>query len=175
MAFEESDLQLLILRSQKNEKKAFHELYTVLVDRVHAYCRARLFSPEDALDCTQQVFIELWRALPTFRFEGTARFYGFLFTITKRQLIRFREEAMRRPDTLIDESAKDESALEHEKYTEINRALGLLNPIDRDIVVLHHWSRYTFGEIGEMLGLAETNVRVRHHRILEKLRTLLTG
>jgi RNA polymerase sigma factor (sigma-70 family) len=169
----ETNLKLLILRAKRDENGAFHELYTLLVDRVFAYTRSRLGSHEDALDATQQVFIELWKALPRFTYQGDPQFYAFLFLIVKRQIIRVFKERQKAPEALIDEKDLPDTPKSAGEDVGLQTALATLSDLDRDIIILHHWSRYTFGEIGAMLTLTEASVRVRHHRALKVLREVL--
>ncbi len=167
---EEQRLATLINRSQKGNTEAFRELYEQLVDRVYSYTRSRLFSSDDALDATQQTFIDVWKALSRFEFQGVPQFYGFLFTILKRQIIKVQQERQRGSQALTHEELLPERSSDRETEMLLKHALGTLSEVDRNIVVLHHWSRYTFGEIGKMLNLTEANVRVRHHRALKSLR-----
>jgi RNA polymerase sigma-70 factor, ECF subfamily len=174
MTDEEQRLATLIKRSQEGDEDAFRELYEQLVDRVYSYTRSRLFSSEDALDATQQMFIDLWKALPRFEFQGIPQFYGFLFTILKRQIIKVRAHRNRDPQAITHEELLPEHAHDRETEALLKSALRTLSKIDRDIVILHHWSRYTFGEIGAMLNLTEANIRVRHHRALKALKHYLS-
>ncbi len=174
MTDEEQGLAALIKRAQAGEQGAFRELYEKLIDRVYSYTRSRLFSSDDALDATQQAFIELWKALPRFCFQGVPQFYGFLFTILKRQITKVREERKRAPQHLLHEELVPEDVPEREDEALMRTALATLSTLDKEIVVLHHWSRYTFGEIAEMLTLTESNVRVKHHRALKSLKHYLS-
>jgi RNA polymerase sigma factor (sigma-70 family) len=55
----------------------------------------------------------------------------------------------------------------------LTEALKQLDECSREIVVLHHWSRYTFGEIATIVDMTEEAVRVRHHRAKAVLKDLL--
>jgi RNA polymerase sigma factor (sigma-70 family) len=51
--------------------------------------------------------------------------------------------------------------------------LAKADDIDRQIIYLHYVDKRTFGEIAELLSMTETAVRKRHHRLIQKLRTIL--
>lgn len=159
--------------SSRGNTVAFHEVYSALHDRVFAYVRSRLTTRDDALDCTQQVFVELWKSLPRFTWKSEPQFYGFLFTIVKRRLIVFYHNAKQMPEALPDEENLPSDTKETGATDTMIRALDTLDERDREIITLHHWSRYTFGEIGAMLNMSESAVRVRHHRALKTLKTTL--
>ncbi len=173
MILPDTELKLLINEASVGNDTSFGRLYTILVPRVFAYIRSRLTDKEAALDCTQQTFIELWKALPRFKYQGDPQFYGFLFTITKRQIIKVRENLKRLPERLVEEALVPDQVEGPEDGHDLLQVIKELPEIDQDIILLHHWSAYTFGEIGEMLHSSESNIRVRHHRALKLLRTLL--
>jgi RNA polymerase sigma-70 factor, ECF subfamily len=154
------------------DTKAFEALYTALVDRVFAYVATRTNSREDAYEVTQDSFVELYRALPKFTYSTDAGFYTYLFTIVKRQLARYYDAKQKEPRSTID---PDTIAVhrEHERDEAVAQALKTLDERTREIIELHHWSRFTFGEIASMLGMTESAVRVRHHRALGSLAHLL--
>lgn len=174
MTPEETDLEGLIERSRDGDEQAFQKLYDVLVDRIFSYTRSRVASREDALDCTQHIFIELWKSLNRFKYHSDPQLYGFIFTIAKRQIIRTQLEQRRLPENLLSEEKVADSPHDTETADFIDRALSTLKALDREIIILHHWSRYTFSEIAVMLSLKETAVRVRHHRALHSLKAHLT-
>jgi RNA polymerase sigma-70 factor (ECF subfamily) len=169
----ESVLERLLRESARGDTGSFKELYEFLSNRVFAYVRSRTLARDDALDITQQVFIELWKALPRFTYRSDATFYGFLFTIAKRQLIRTYRDARNAAVPLEREEDVPDAGEDRVLEDTLVRALASLDDISREIVVLHHWSRHTFGEIAPMLDMNESAVRVRHHRALGTLRTIL--
>jgi len=169
----ENTLEQLLRESARGNTGSFKELYEILSNRIFAYVRARTGEREEALDTTQQIFIELWKALPRFTYRSDAAFYGFLFTIAKRQLIRTYRAGKDAAVPLDHEENIPDREEDTEREDTLTRALASLDEISREIVVLHHWSRYTFGEIGEMLDMNESAVRVRHHRACTTLKATL--
>lgn len=171
----EPALERLLAESVRGDTTTFKKLYELLQSRVFAYVRSRITTHDDALDVTQQVFIELWKSLPRFTYQSDAAFYGFLFTIVKRQLVRVYRGARNESVALDNEAEIPDGEIDRGEHDVVMRALKTLDETSREIVVLHHWSRYTFGEIGGMLSMTESAVRVRHHRALLTLRTTLGG
>ncbi len=162
----------LVRRSAAGDAAAFKALYEHLADRVFAYVHYRTSCRENATDLTQEVFIDLYKALPSFRYSSVEQFYGFVFTITKRKLAKHYTDK----HTV---AGKQTSELDEANYTDetgdpatslaVRTALAALDEIAREIIVLHHWSRYTFPEIATLIDMTESAVRVRHHRALKTL------
>jgi RNA polymerase sigma-70 factor (ECF subfamily) len=126
-----------------------------------------------AEDLAQDVFVSLYQALPSFTYRSRAEFYAFVFTIVRRTLARHYGDKHTKAHYLradIDGDLIPEERTEAEQ-SDIERALNTLPPLTREVVILHHWSGYTFAEIGVLLNLTESAARVRHHRALETMRT----
>ncbi len=167
------DIQTLIQQSAKNDTESSRKLYELLVDKVYAYVRSRTSTHEQATDITQDVFIDFFRTLNQFTYQSRAQFYAYVFVITRRKLARQYELTKRSGGEKIEfdeermSPSNSFSSTEHE--SDVARALMTLEAGTREIVVLHHWSRYTFGEIALLLDMTESAVRVRHHRALKAL------
>ncbi len=74
--------EMILIRAAQEYPPAFGPLYLRYRDRVHAYLRARVGTPEDAADLTQQVFLQALDALPRYRARG-APFAAWLFRIAR--------------------------------------------------------------------------------------------
>jgi RNA polymerase sigma factor (sigma-70 family) len=62
----------------------------------------------------------------------------------------------------------------HDTRLDVVTALDTLDEHTREIVVLHHFSGYSFVEIAPIMRMTESAVRVRHHRALKSLHDTLT-
>ena len=60
-------------------------------------------------------------------------------------------------------------------HRDVWRALAELSDDRREAVLLHHVWGFTFGEIGAMLGIRAGTAKLRAHRALGALRTLLAS
>ena len=172
----EHPLRSLLADDVRLTTDGFRQLYAIVQPKVFAYVSYRTTVREQAIDITQDILLELHQALPTFVYHSDAEFYGFVFTITRRALARHyankhTKASLRQSDIEIDETVSVQGVSETE--LSVRQALLKLNPAERDIIVLHHWSRYTFAEIGAMVSLTEGAVRTRHHRAQAKLADLL--
>ncbi len=168
------NLKALITESIGGKRESSRLLYEQLVDKVFAFVRYRTGSHEEATDITQDVFIDLFQALPRFTYHSDAQFYAFVFVITRRKLSRHYADSSRETITFDEHSmSTDDGTVSHELESDVARALKSLERTTEEIVVLHHFGRYTFGEIALLLNMTESAVRVRHHRALKLLGTLL--
>ncbi len=174
---DDTALQECVVHAAAGDNAAFRRLYDHLEPRVFAYVASRTPRHEIAVDITQDIFIALHQSLHTFRFTTVPQFYAFVFVIVRRSLSAFyrnkhTQQAKQNIPLLDDELPDVQVDGDAENVVEI--ALRSLDTTTRDIIVLHHWSRYTFGEIAVMLKMKESAVRTRHHRGIKRLEPLLT-
>lgn len=170
------DLQALLTAQKTGQPEQFRAIYDLLVDKLYAYVQYRVNTREAATDIVQDVFIDLHSALQNFTYTTDAQFYSFVFLITKRKLAKHYSESKVRQvsETTLEEDTLAASPPQFEEEDAVKRALQTLEPETREIVVLHHWSRYTFPEIASLLDMTESAVRVRHHRALKTLAATLS-
>lgn len=166
-------LKQLIEESASQNTESFRELVERLNNKLFSYLRSRTNSREEALDVLQDVFVDMWQAFHSFEYRSDEGFYRFLYTIARRRLSKIRRNTQ---EVHLDEEVEvaDETSVRvMETSTNISLALSHLDTRAHEIVALRHWSGFSFREIGAMLTMSEEAVRVRHHRALQKMRTVL--
>lgn len=171
-----SDIKPVIEKAAAGNAESFKQIYEHLVDKIYNYVKYRTNTEDSALDLTQEVFVDLYKALPSFTYSSEEEFYGFVFKITKRKLAKHYADKHTKAAasmTSFDEEIYSTPELDLEIKDEVSVALESLDDTTREIVVLHHWSRYTFPEIATLIDMTESAVRVRHHRALKTLSAVL--
>ncbi|MFM2381964.1 MAG: hypothetical protein RLZZ76_731 [Candidatus Parcubacteria bacterium] len=168
------ELRTLVEESKKGDGEGSRKLYEHLVDKVFPFVRYRTSTKEEALDTTQDVFIDFFSTLPHFTYQSSAQLYAYVFVITRRKLAKHYSARTKHPDQEVfnEENMSPHDAVYEQEMTRqsVLQALETLDELTREIVVLHHWSRHTFGEIALLLKMTESAVRVAHHRALKKLK-----
>ena len=168
-----NDIKTLVTKSATGDNESCKKLYEHLADKVFAYVHYRVATREQAVDVTQDVFIDLFPALATFVYQSREQFYAFVFVITRRKIARHYANTKSTAKQTFDEVHMSESnSLTSEAnplQLDIRVALQTLDEVARDIVILHHWSLYTLKEIAVLKEMNESAVRVRHHRALKQL------
>lgn len=143
-------------------------------------------SRENLDDLAQEVFIRLYRALPSFRGEALLSTYLYRITVNVAQ----NEWKRRRRDTrslvsISDETSGWEDRLEHpgrnaveqieerEFEQSVEEQLQKLSQIERAVIVLYHQEERTYEQISLALGLPIGTVRTHLHRGRKKMRDAL--
>jgi RNA polymerase sigma-70 factor (ECF subfamily) len=155
--------------------RAFERLYREHAGRVYGLCLRMTRDPSVAEDCTQETFINAWKALA--RFETRSSLATWLHRIAVNVAL-----AKRRKPALVLESATDEEGetIEVEwtletplEVNEIEAAIEELPEGARDVLVLNAIYGYSHLEAAQMLGVAEGTCKAQLHRARSLLRKKL--
>ena len=165
----------LVQRARSGDMRAFERLYREHVGRVYGLCLRMTRDPAMAEDCTQETFINAWKALA--RFETRSSLATWLHRIAVNVALAKRRKAS--PLVELNSDADDEG-IETEwtletplEVNEIEAAIGHLPDGARDVLVLHAIYGYSHIEAAEMLGVAEGTCKAQLHRARSLLRDKL--
>jgi RNA polymerase sigma-70 factor (ECF subfamily) len=128
---------------------------------------------EMADDLAQEVFINVWHALPNFRSESSHKTWIYRITVnTCLQQIRKAKKDLRVPLEHAGGTASETTNHEEERAVSLMKAIGHLEEVDR-LVIMMVLDELEYEEIARVMGISENNLRVRIHRIKARLKTLL--
>ena len=141
---------------------------TLIFKIVRAYARATM----DQDDLFQEIAIQLWRSIPTFRKESSVT--TWIYRIALNTSIKWitKERKNHRTETLdnFEHILQDKSIQMDERLTWMYEEIHKLNEIDRSIALLLLDS-FSYKEMAAILGITETNVGVKINRIKKYLTT----
>ncbi len=159
---------------------AFEELYRMHNRRVYSLCLRMTRNASDAEDLTQDVFVQLFRKLKTFR--GESLFTTWLHKMTVNEvLMHFRKRRVRLEQTSEDGAMPVEitaGTQNPDRMPVVDRialldAIRRLSPGYRAVFILHDIAGYEHNEIGKMLGCAVGTSKSQLHKARLKLRRFL--
>jgi RNA polymerase sigma-70 factor (ECF subfamily) len=166
----------LVQRARGGDVRAFERLYREHAGRVHGLCLRMVRDHALAEDCTQETFVNAWRALA--RFETRSRFATWIHRIAVNVVLARRRRRSPALDPLedvgdgLDEGWTLDSPVE---VDEIEAAIGALPEGARDVLVLCALYGHSHGEAAQMLGIAEGTCKAQLHRARVLLRVALAG
>lgn len=165
----------------RGDMAAFEEIYRTYNRRVYTHCLRMTRNIAEAEDLTQEVFIQVFRKLKTFR--GESLFTTWLHRLTVNAvLMHFRKAAVRleRRTEEYEDAVSDfvsgstnvsgGSIIEH---IALNEALRQLAPGYRAVFILHDMEGYEHQQISEIMKCAVGTSKSQLHKARMKLRRLL--
>ena len=162
--------------------ETFEEIYRLHHKRVYSICFRMVRNAAEAEDLTQQVFIQLFRKLHTFR--GQSSFTTWLYRLTVNQvLMHFRRRVVRAEKITEDGSTplrivsgtENPSRMALIDRIALNQAIARLPAGYRMVFILHDLEGFEHHQIGKMLGCAAGTSKSQLHKARQRLRQLLTG
>lgn len=173
------DDRALVDATLAGDRRAFGLLVERETRTVYRACLRILGRPHDAEDVTQESFVAAYRALGTFRGEGSLQ--GWLLRIATRQA--FRRLAQRRPTAdiaavpepvLADTRTDPPSVLvAAERRDELRAAVEALPDPYREIVALRFFAELSLAEVADATHRPINTVKTQLRRGLERLRPVL--
>jgi RNA polymerase sigma-70 factor (ECF subfamily) len=142
----------------------------ILAKIIRSYCK----NPDDWKDLEQEMIIQLWKALKDY--DDQYKLSTWIYRIALNVAIsHYRRDRKRINDTPLDEAifqlAEDKYQEEHsERRQLLYDFIGQLDEFDRALIILYLEDN-NHKEIGEIMGITETNVSTRLNRIKNKLKT----
>lgn len=176
-----SDSQLVAL-AQAGSQDAFAELlrrYSTPVFRLAVSILGQHFVPE-AEDVTQEVFLKVHAALPSFR--GDAQFSSWLYRITFHQAVNRKALArFRKPHSeeapLLQLLSPDPSPLNLAQAAQrakiLSESIQSLPELYQSALRLHYWLGTPTSEIATLLDVPENTVKSWLHRSRQLLKSML--
>lgn len=138
---------------------------------IRRICLGYAHTPQDLEDLYQEVLINIWNGLPSFREESTMRTWVYrvaLNSCVSSLRLRGRAPSFASLDDVI--VVPDDSQEKRESIKELYECIATLNPVDKAIVMM--WlDGYSYDEIAEVVGLRRNAVATRLHRAKSRLRT----
>jgi RNA polymerase sigma-70 factor (ECF subfamily) len=171
MQSDQLDLRLAI----GGDERALRRLWSQHAPHIDAVVRRLCGDPELAADVSQEVWMQIFRALPSYR--GDSQFGTWAHRIavnrTLNALRKIRRIAKLEVD-IEDDSASVEMDTDRALIAEsVEEAMARLSPGARAVFVLHDIEGYTHGEIGAELGITPGGSKSQLFKARAKLRKML--
>ena len=171
---DESDL---VGRARQGDQEAFGRLYDEYFDRIYRYIYLKTGSQTEAEDMAQQVFINAFQSIASFRLRENTPFSAWLFRIAHNQVVDHLRRRVRRPTTVLDEAitagSLDDPAQTAEQTLDIEHlsaALAKLTPAQQEVISLRFTSGLSLAEVAGIMGRSVGAVKALQHSAVASLR-----
>jgi len=148
----------------------FEEIYNTYAPQVFRVCMGYVNDRELAKDMVQDTFISVWKNLHSFRNESAIS--TWIFRIATNICLRAIEKDEREKNVRLLASfpTADYDKGQDEKLSKLYTCIAALEEMERIIISLL-LEDLPYLEIAAIVGINEPNLRVKVHRIKQKLAT----
>lgn len=170
----------LVLSFQRGERAAGESIYRRYQPLVGSICYRLLHNSQDAQEATQETFLRVYRALPTF--NGSYQLRPWIIRIARNICLdKIRFASKRRGmwatwEALEDATIPDEGAdpqdefLRNQEASRVYQVLSSLPPKHRDVLMLRDVEGLAYCDIADALELSQCQVKNFLHRGRKKFR-----
>ena len=173
-----SDEDLVFKIVETNNTHLFAVLYDRFSKVVYNKCYGFSKNKEEAEDLTHDVFIRLFVKLKTFK--GNSKFSTWLYSFTynfcvnyvQRNAFKKKEKVTVVTDNIKEDDVSQEiedATLFELKSEKLAKALALIDPADKMILLMKYQDDMSIREIQEVLEVGESAVKMRIKRAKQKV------
>ena len=176
---------MLLMAAKAGDSEAFTLLVKAYQNKVYSLAYYVTKNHHDAEDVAQEVFIKMWRALPTYRGDAPD---AWIMKIAKNTCLDFIKqkkrvepleyeidgESVERPIPDTDaQSNPSEAFVLQQRRQEVQNALLRLGEEHREILTLRYMNGLSYEQLQEVLGVGAGTVKSRLSRAKKALQNIL--
>lgn len=176
----------LLMAAKAGDEHAFASLVHAYQDKVYSLAYYMTKNHHDAEDVAQEVFLKIWRALPSYRGEhepdawimkiAKNACYDHLRQKKQTLPIEYERQGEMVTRQIVDadvQSNPPEAVKEQELRAEVARALLQLAPEYREILTLRYMDGLSYEQLGQVLGVEQGTVKSRLWRAKQAMKNFL--
>ncbi len=152
-------------------EKNYNDCVTQYADNVFRFIVKNLKHEEDARDIVQTAFEKMWRNREAVENDKAK---SYLFTVAYNQMI---DHIRKNKRIQLKEEFKEETKVGYQSNSNTKKvlleALNRLSETQKSLIMLKDYEGYNYEEIGKIMSLNESQVKVYLHRARLALRDYL--
>jgi RNA polymerase sigma-70 factor (ECF subfamily) len=150
------------MEEQLMNEREYNNCVNNHADALFRFIVKNLRHEEDARDIVQTAFEKLWRNRDQVE---VAKSKSYLFTVAYNQMI---DHIRKHKRVDLTEDFNETTGITHQQHGNLKKtlmdALNALNETQRSLVMLKDYEGYSYEEIGQIMSLNESQVKVYLHR-----------
>ena len=166
-----------------DKEEKFNQILSENRDRIKRICGYYNSNVNDQNDMYQEVLVNIWNSLDNFR--GDSSVNTWIYRIAVNTALRYTGNAYKHMKLIVnadtqnlstvldDENFEDKLVME-KQMASLQNELNLLSVIDKALISLM-LEGLSMKEIADVIGITESNAKVKIHRIKTHLKTKLRG
>jgi RNA polymerase sigma-70 factor (ECF subfamily) len=173
------DGQIIHLCNTGEFELAFNGIVDSYSERLYWHVRRFVCSHEDTNDLLQDIFINIWSSLPSFR--GDAKIYTWLYCIATNETINYLRKIKRENAISIDEVGSVlATRIDEDPYfngdalqRELHKAIQGLPEKQRLVFNMRYFDELKYEDIAEITGTSVGALKASYHHAYNKIKEAL--
>jgi RNA polymerase sigma-70 factor (ECF subfamily) len=162
---------------ETNEQKAFSSLVTKYQERIYWHVRKMIVNHEDTNDITQNIFIKVWKGLPTFKKESNL--YTWIYRIATNETLNYikanKNKIAQSLENIQIENRKDDSFFSGDEIeAKLHQALATLPDKQKLVFSMKYFNDLKYKEMVEILGGSIGSLKASYHHAQKKIEAFLS-
>lgn len=171
-----TDDKLIALVTTKGSTEHFGILYDRYANKVYRKCLSFVKNEEQAQDMVQEIFLKVFYQLS--KFKGNSRFSTWLYAITYNYCVEQYRKLHKVKKVDIDDRLDvpdddDEKELLSIRAEHLKKALDMISPEDKMILLMKYQDDTPIKEIMATLEISESAVKMRLARARKRVREIV--
>ncbi|MGC5772694.1 RNA polymerase sigma factor [Paenibacillus pabuli] len=175
----DEETEYRIKRVQAGEIQDYVYIVQKYQKQIFTYCWRLLSSRQEAEDAVQDILVKAYEKINLYK--PNVSFSSWLYKMAYHHcinIIRRKKMHQKWKLGLINQNQTANSPaeiMERQLFSEpLNRALGKLNTVERNLLVLRIYEEKSFAEIGEILNKSPEAVKKKYTRTKNKLKKMMS-
>lgn len=174
-----TELEIIRLYRSGQQEKAFNLIVENYSERLYWHVRRFVCSHEDTDDLLQEIFVKVWKHLPSFR--GDSRLYTWLYRIATNETLNFLHKEKIRASLKFERlSVEMEEKIDDDPYfngdglqKELLKAIQRLPEKQRIVFTMRYFEDLSYEDLSEILDTSVGALKASYHFAAKKIRTEL--
>ena len=162
------------------QERFFNDLVKQYSEPLYWHIRGIVGSHDDADDLLQEVFVKVWKALPSFRGDSDA--FTWLWRIATNETISFlRKARVRAALSFSRVDAEAERIADPDPYfngdkalRQLRKAIAALPDKQRLVFTMRYYEELSYEQISAITGTSVGALKTSYHIAYEKIKAFLT-
>lgn len=162
------------------QERFFNDLVKQYSEPLYWHIRGIVGSHDDADDLLQEVFVKVWKALPSFRGDSDA--FTWLWRIATNETISFIRKArvraalsFSRVDAEAERIADPNPYFDGDKaLRQLRKAIAALPDKQRLVFTMRYYEELSYEQISAITGTSVGALKTSYHIAYEKIKAFLT-
>lgn len=160
---------------QRDPEKGFRMLMAQFREPIYWHIRRLVIHHDDAMDATQETFINVFRSVGKFR--GDCTFRAWIYRIATNKAINLLRKRRSEFLSIDDEECSEVRRITAEEYVDftdleavkLQNAILSLPPKQQMAFNMRYYDEMDYGEIAEVVGSSASSVKASYHIAKEKI------